>query len=134
MPVTWAKLQAMIRRMPGDGSPERTALTIPDTVMTELEEQCSEIGMATPMGDYAPGKVLEGRELQHATEVSGAYEQVIQTVLGLVNEGNTQDEEAYNALSECGFLKRFVNIEPELCNQRTSQELLQCLAFVKRRQ
>jgi hypothetical protein len=123
----------MIRRLPGDGSPELTVHTIPDTVMTELEEQCSEIGMATPMGDYASGKVLEGRELQHAMDVSGAYEQVIQITLGLVNEGDTQDEEAFNALSECGFLKRFVNIEPALCNQTTSKELLECLAMVKRR-
>jgi hypothetical protein len=131
--MDWPKLQAMIRRLPGDGSPERTVLTIPDHVMTELEALCSEIGMGTPMGDYAPGKVLKGDELQHAIEVSEAYEQVIQIVLGLVNEGDTQDEEAFNALSGCGFLKRFVNIEPAVCNQRTSQELLKCLAFAKRR-
>jgi hypothetical protein len=133
MPVDWAKLQVMIRRLRGDGSPELTVHTIPDHVMTELEVLCSDIGIATPMGDYDHGKVLKGSELQHAVEVSGAYEQVIQIILGLVNEGNTQDEEAYNALSECGFLKRFVNIEPTVCNQTTSKELLECLAMVKRR-
>jgi hypothetical protein len=128
--LDWTHVLPMIKRLKGDGSPTHTKNTLPGDIKDELETQAAIMGSSPPKGDYEVGKTLSGGELEHATEVSEAYTEITKIIVGLLNAG---DDEAFNALSQSGFLKRFVNIEPTVCNQRTSQELLICLAMIPKR-